>query len=288
MNTSDALVTFIVPCKGRLQQLKLSLPRLLAQQNSSVTVVDSDCPDGTANWVETHFPGVRTVRVTDAGVFNLGRSRNKGFETALTNWICFIDVDVVLKNGFVTYLAPLLRDDSYYVFEYSREKNGVFGSCIVPHAALTSIGCYDEVFEGYGGDARDLYYRLEKAGLKKQFLTHEFVDFVAQHTDGMRSRYYTEKDIRISQSCNALYRLAKLNLGLLGQDCNQDLEKRRTLYEMARETVKRALADVDHRATLELDIPIDKSDKSNFNLAQFERKFALQVDVSSIAKDVGP
>ena len=55
---------------------------------------------------------------------------------------------------------------------------------------------------------------------------------------------------------------------------------------MARETVKRALADTDHRAELKLDIPIDKSDKSNFNLAQFERKVTLQVDVSSIVKDV--
>ena len=54
---------------------------------------------------------------------------------------------------------------------------------------------------------------------------------------------------------------------------------------MARETVNRALADKDHRAELELDIPIDNSDKSNFNLAQFERKVTLQVDVSSIAKD---
>ncbi len=287
MDNPGALITFIVPCKGRLEQLKLSLPRLVAQQKSSVTVVDSDCPDDTASWVETNFPTVKIVRVNDAGVFNLGKSRNKGFETASTKWICFLDVDVVLKSNFVAYLAPRLSEDRYFVFEYSREKVGIFGSCIVPRAALKSIGCYDEVFEGYGGDARDLYYRLERIGLKKQFLTHEFIDFVAQHADALRSKYYEEKDIRISQSCNALYRLAKLNLGLLGQDCNQDIERRRVLYEMARETVKRALSDTDHRAELELDIPIDKSDRSNFNLAQFERKITLQVDLSSITKDVG-
>src|SRR5262249_37303582 len=121
---------------------------------------------------------------------------------------------------------------------------------------------------------------------KKTSLTHEFIDFVAQHADALRSKYYKEKDIRISQSCNALYRLAKLNLGLLGQDCNQDIERRRALYEMARGTVKRALADRDHRAELELDIPIEKSDKSNFNLAQFERRITLQVNLSSITEDV--
>ena len=263
----------------------MSLPRLVAQQNSSVTVVDSDCPDGTTTWVGANFPTVKIVRVNDEGIFNLGRSQNKGFETAFTKWICFIDVDVVLKKDFVTYLAPLLCDDTYFLFEHNREKVGVFGSCVVPRTALKSIGCYDEVFEGYGGDARDPYFRLERTGLQKRFLTHEFVDFVAQHADALRSKYYKEKDIRISQSCNALYRLAKLNLGLLGQDCNQDIEKRRALYGMVRETVKRALADTYYRAELELDVPIDKSDKSNFNLAQFERKVTLQVDVSGIAKE---
>ena len=55
MNESDPLITFIVPCKGRLEQLKMSLPRLVAQQNSSVIVVNSDCPDGTATWVGDKF-----------------------------------------------------------------------------------------------------------------------------------------------------------------------------------------------------------------------------------------
>jgi len=285
MSNLDALITFIVPCKGRLDYLKISLPRLVAQKNSSVIVVDSDCPDGTAMWVTTNFPTVNVVRLDDEGIFNLGRSRNKGLESAVTKWICFIDVDVVLKEGFVPYVAPLLDENHYYLFEYNPEKPGVFGSCIVPRAALNNIGCYDEVFEGYGGDARDLYYRCERAGLKKQFIMHEFIDFVMQHSDALRSEYYSEKDIRISQSWNALYRLAKLNLALLGQDCNQDLEKRQQIFKMARETVKHALASADHRAELVLHVPIDNSDKSNFNMAEFKRKITLEIDLSRIAKD---
>ncbi len=126
MNKSDALITFVVPCKGRLEQLKMSLPRLVAQQNSSVTVVDSDCPDGTAAWVGANFPTVKIVRVNDEGIFNLGRSRNKGFETAFTKWICFIDVDVVLKKDFVTYLAPLLSRRSAIFYSSTIEKKSAY------------------------------------------------------------------------------------------------------------------------------------------------------------------
>jgi glycosyltransferase involved in cell wall biosynthesis len=285
MDNLDALITFIVPCKGRLEHLKVCLPRLVAQQFSSVIVVDSNCPDGTATWVSANFPAVKIVRLNDDGIFNLGRSRNKGLEMALTKWVCFIDVDVVLKEGFVKSIAPLLDENTYYVFEHNPNKVGVFGSCIVPRNALNRIECYDEVFEGYGGDARDLYSRLERAGLKKHFLSHEFIDFVMQHPDALRAKYYKEKDIRISQSCNALYRLAKLNLSSLGGDCNLDTGKRRELYAMACETVKHALASPNHRAELKLPIPINSSDKSNFNLAQFERSVTLEIDLSRIVND---
>jgi glycosyltransferase involved in cell wall biosynthesis len=285
MSNLDALITFIIPCKGRLEHLRISLPRLVTQQNSSVIVVDSNCPDGTANWVSANFPTVKIVYLNDDGIFNLAKSRNKGLEITVTKWVCFIDVDVVLKEGFVTQVAPLLNENTYYVFEHNPEKAGVFGSCIIPRIPLNKIGCYDEVFEGYGGDARDLYYRLERAGLHKYSLTHEFVDFVIQHPDTLRSKYYQEKDIRISQSCNALYRLAKLNLSLLGEECNLDITKRRELYALACEAVKRAHGSTNHQAELKLQVPINASDKSNFNLAQFKRSISLEIDLSRIADD---
>lgn len=287
MSNVDPLITFIVPCKGRLKHLRISLPRLVVQQKSSVIVVDSDCPDGTANWVSANFPTVKIVRLSDDGVFNAARSRNKGLEIALTKWICFIDGDVVLKDGFVTQVTPLLEENAYYVFERNSKNAGLFGSCIVPRITLNKIGCYDEVFEGYGGETRDLYYRLERAGLDKHFLTHEFVDFVIQHSDGLRSEYHKEKNIRVSRSCNTLYRLAKLSLLLLTEERSIDIAKRRELYAMACDAVRRALASSNHLAELKLHIPITAPQKSDFNLAEFRRRVSLEIDLSRIAND-GP
>src|SRR5260370_11681104 len=38
-------LSVVVPCKGRLQHLRRSLPTFVAQPDSEVIVVDYDCPD---------------------------------------------------------------------------------------------------------------------------------------------------------------------------------------------------------------------------------------------------
>jgi len=283
---SDALITFVVTCKGRLEYLRTSLPRLVAQQNSSVVVVDSDCPDGTANWVSANFPTVKIVHLSDNGVFNVARSRNRGFEAAVTKWVCFVDVDVVLADNFVTQVAQLLEENSYYRFERSPKNFGVFGSCIAPRTSLSEIGCYDEVFEGYGGETKDLYYRLERAGLSEHYLAHQFIDYVIRHPDNLRSEFYKEKNIRVSRSRNALYRVAKLNLSLLTDQRNLDIAKRRELYAMAGEAVERALVSANRQAELKVQVPLSDSERSKFEFAQFKRSISLEVDLSRI--DEGP
>ena len=62
--------SIVTTCKGRLEHLKQSLPRMAAQAGAEVIVVDYDCPDGAGAWVAENFPAVRVVRVADAPLFN--------------------------------------------------------------------------------------------------------------------------------------------------------------------------------------------------------------------------
>jgi glycosyltransferase involved in cell wall biosynthesis len=72
----------VTTCKSRLDHLKQSLPNMISQGAHEVIVVDYDCPEGTAAWVEKHHPGVRVVRATDPIGFCLSRARNLGIAAA--------------------------------------------------------------------------------------------------------------------------------------------------------------------------------------------------------------
>lgn len=76
-------VSIITTCKGRLEHLRQTLPKMLAQQYSSrfeVIVVDYDCPDETYRWCvelkDRRLIGARVL--TDAENFNLSRANKRG------------------------------------------------------------------------------------------------------------------------------------------------------------------------------------------------------------------
>ncbi|MBM4221050.1 MAG: hypothetical protein FJ170_03775, partial [Gammaproteobacteria bacterium] len=71
-------LSFITTCKGRLQHLMQTLPKMAAQPGTETIVVDYDCPDNSGDWVAANFPAVRVVRVKDQPIFVASRARNLG------------------------------------------------------------------------------------------------------------------------------------------------------------------------------------------------------------------
>ena len=84
LDASEQIITFVVTCKGRLEHLMVSLPRLAVQRYSRVILVDSECPEGAGNWADFQFSQIKVVRVQDGGQFHLSRSRNEGWKTSST------------------------------------------------------------------------------------------------------------------------------------------------------------------------------------------------------------
>ena len=136
----NPVLTFIVVCKGRLKHLKASLPKLIQQPKSQTIVVDSNCPDGAADWVEKNYPTAKIVRLDDDNEFSLSKSRNAGLKLATTKWICFIDADIIIQSDFTDRVLPLLRDGNYYTFS---QPGGLSGTCIAALNDLISVGGYD-------------------------------------------------------------------------------------------------------------------------------------------------
>lgn len=207
-------IAFITTCKGRLHHLKQTLPRFVSCAPDEIVVVDYGCPDGSAAWVEENFPDVQVVRVTDDPYFCLSRARNKGAAIVGSEWLCFIDADMLVDSEWVAWMRESLQDGCFYrveEIEGDRDRNA-WGTCICPRSAFQAVGGYDEIMRGWGGEDDDLYLRLRSFGLVEREFPAKFASGIP-HGDEERTAFHENKNRFVQQDVNRCYMEIKRLLG---------------------------------------------------------------------------
>lgn len=228
-------ISFITTCKGRLGFLQQSLPRMVAQADAEVIVVDYACPENAGSWVEEHFPGVRVVKVENVRYFVGAHARNLGAAQARAPWLCFVDADILLDPQFSRNLLPQLKAGHF--FQAHPMPRQMVGTTVLRQEDFARVGGYDEVIAGWGGEDVDLYGRLLLRGIRQAAFPIEWLDEIP-HSDEIRGVNREIGDIQTSHQVNTLYRRAKLDImRLLSRDVN--LEERKALYQEIRATVEK-------------------------------------------------
>ena len=167
--------SIITTCKGRLDHLKQTLPRMLAQ-DAEVIVVDYSCPEGTAEFVEREYPRAKVVRVEGEKGFSNWKARNRGAQAASGDVLVFCDADTILVEDGVQKLAQALPPKTFGYFKRGATErfnkaglrlgsNQLRGFHAIPARAFRRLGGYDEVLLGWGaGGDTDLEERLDARG----------------------------------------------------------------------------------------------------------------------------
>jgi glycosyltransferase involved in cell wall biosynthesis len=199
--------SIVSTCKGRLRDLKRTLPEFLKQENTEVIVVDYDCPDGTSDYVARAHPEARVVSVADRPRFNLPHARNLGAAQARGEILIFLDADVVIAGHFVEYVGKHLPERSFAHFA-PPARNSLRGQSAVWRRDFEAIGGYDDLMDGYGGEDLDFYMRLKLAGAKPVLLAPDLVLEVIEQTTRERERYRSP-DLKLQFLRGQLYSLAK-------------------------------------------------------------------------------
>ncbi len=221
MKTSLQIIT---TCKGRLDHLERTLPTWLAHTPFDVIVVDFDCPDRCADWAEALSPRVHVVRVPDRPVFNASEARNAGLRVAESQWVCFIDADVLLTPCFAAAASTLDRDSHFYLVDQA--EGDLYGTMVAPLDVVRGLGGFDEAILGWGCEDMDMRRRLEGRGLRAAHLPRACFDFIP-HGDDRRSIVHTLKGRGLL--INQLYIDAKqASMGALRRELS--LVERRALY----------------------------------------------------------
>jgi len=244
---------FITTCRGRLASLKDSLPSFVAQPNSSCVVVDYDCPQGTAAWVNKAYPQVRVVHVTDNPRFELSRARNLGAEVADAAWLCFVDADVRLAPDFVATVTPLLKPRCFY--QADPRPRELWGTFVCHRDDFNRVEGYDDVLQGWGAEDGDLYNRLKLIGARMCTFPGSLLTPL-HHDAAARTQYHEVKDYWLNCAANRVYCRAKLDLMLFNQG-NLPHQMRAKLYDRLYRATLEAHADGE---PLEIGIPLYEFD----------------------------
>ncbi len=168
--------------------------------NHETIVVDDGSSDGTADFVEAHFPWVRLIRLEPGG---LSAARNAGAAAACGEVLAFTDDDCEPDREWLARLAPMFLTGDYaaaggpnlppkprnweeavvcaapgapsHVMLDDEEAEHLPGcNLVVTRAAFKTIGGFDPQFHTAGDDV-DFCWRLRDAEFRIGFVPGAFV-----------------------------------------------------------------------------------------------------------------
>lgn len=249
-------LSFVTTCKGRLDHLRQTLPRMAAQPDSECIVVDYDCPDGAADWVAANFPEVRLVRVTNAPLFRKSHAQNLGVAAAVAPWLCLIDADISIDQNFVAGIAPFLGRRTY--LRPAPLDWNAYGSFVCSKEDFEAIEGYDEALEGCGCSDDDIFRRLEMTGVKPANFPGEWFVGIS-HDDVARTQYYEIKDRPLNQTINAVYANIKHDLMRHSEVRTIPMATRRAIYTEVRKVLLNHAAGSRSGGRIEVSLPAGSS-----------------------------
>lgn len=187
-------ISLVTVCKGRLENLKETISSWIEFGPEEIIVVDVQCPDGTKDWLARNHPEVRCVSLVSPS-FNLAQSRNEGAKSAVSDYIFFVDADIVLNKELSSWLEQNTRLGTYYSRKRDNAYDGIHeqGTVLCHQSDFKKVQGYDSTFCGYGGEDHDLYFKLQRIGVKKIDVPKNFINSL-DHADEMRTEFYVEKN----------------------------------------------------------------------------------------------
>lgn len=273
-------VAFITTCKGRLHHLRQTLPLMLEQGADQMVVVDYDCPDGVGDWVEANHPSVDVARVGPRTGFNLSEARNIGTRLATAEWLVFVDADIRIAPGWVDWMRRELQHGHFYrVGKVDGTMDGqTAGTAICARSDFESIGGYDEVIAGWGGEDFDLYHRLQRHGLSLARFPGEFISAI-HHGNEERAGWDGLQSGGQKWLLERCYQAMKMHVTDARGGAPLSVEARRSIRDEARKAIANWYAEGRRKPlTLRYGEPVVKPERiPGDNVVRADLVFTIQV-----------
>lgn len=205
-------IVFATTCKNRGAHLKTTLPQNLKDNlHATFVVLDYGSEDGIGAWLMSNFEQEIASRrlviysYPEAGRFRMGHAKNMAHRCALAEGayaVVNLDADNFAGRNFDLFLRDVFSattsDTAMYgsagAFMWARMQPGKMRRGVSGRIAMTArdfilTGGYDEAYEDWGPDDKDMNIRLERLGRVPLEIPEQYLEAV-HHQDKLRFREY--------------------------------------------------------------------------------------------------
>lgn len=167
------LISLCIPCGNRLHDLKRALPSWIGAANASppveITVLDYNSSDDLgafigAVWREDRLSEDNALlyyRYTGRDHYHLAHAYNLAVRASRGEYVTVMGADAVLEDDFIIEARRLIAEG--YVWMRGPRFKGIL---VCQRQEFVDAGGYDERFEFYGGEDKDLELRLRRRAAK--------------------------------------------------------------------------------------------------------------------------
>ena len=196
-------IAFCTTCKGRTQHLRLTLPRNLEDNPKSLFVVlDYNSQDGLTDFlISSCGDAIQQGRLViysypEAEVFKMAHAKNMAHRCAIAEGadvLCNLDADNYAGAGFEDFIERhFATKQPLFLWAHMVKglmARGISGRIVISKQAFLKAGGYDERYDTWAPDDKDMNQRLGLLGYERVQIDPLYLEAIL-HNDKMRFREY--------------------------------------------------------------------------------------------------
>jgi len=182
--TREYRISLCTTCMGRLHDLKQTLPKNIEDNrdypNVEFVILDYNSDDGLEDWMRKsmmqHIESgvVAYYRTTEPKYYSMAHSRNVAFLVAGGDIVNNVDADNWTSTSFAGYVNRLANQCPRKAI-FAKGKRMLRGRIGFFKDEWEELGGYDERFDGYGHDDKDILYRAWMMGFTLMWYGGDYV-----------------------------------------------------------------------------------------------------------------